>query len=112
MRFHRVVNLEDLADRKGFAAEIEGRPVVLFREGEAVHALDNLCPHAGARLHQGRVKDGLFVCPMHGARFELETGRCRSPQISEQAIVAHAVRVVDGCVEVCLSDRPMAEPAL
>ena len=47
----------------------------------------------------------------NGARFELATGRCRTPQIGPVGeLVTHEVRVVDGQVEVALSQRPVTEP--
>ena len=90
--------------------EIEGRPVVLFLSGGKVYALDDLCTHAGSRLHGGRVLGEVVACPLHGARFELATGRCRAPQIGLRSVVTHQVRVVNGQVEVALTAAPMAEP--
>ena len=43
--------------------------------GEAV-AVPDRCPHAGVELSGGFVEDGQLVCPMHGWRFDLATGRC------------------------------------
>ena len=36
--------------------EVDGRPLVLVRQGERVHALDDACPHAGAPLSEGFVE--------------------------------------------------------
>jgi 3-phenylpropionate/trans-cinnamate dioxygenase ferredoxin subunit len=94
----------------GLAAEVGGRPIALFLwEGE-VFALDNLCPHSGARLALGRVAKGVLSCPLHGARFELASGQCRTPQMGLGCVVTHEVRVSDGYVEVALAAAPMTEP--
>ena len=70
----------------GFAeaeAEIEGSPesVILHRDGATVRAWLNVCPHAGRRLDWApgqflKSKDGLLVCAVHGASFELQRGEC------------------------------------
>lgn len=48
--------------------------------GGRFFALDSRCPHRGAALAEGEVKDGLLVCPLHHFKFNLETGRCLMPK--------------------------------
>ena len=40
------------------------------RDGGAVQAAVDECPHRSARLSQGWVEDGCLVCPYHGWRFD------------------------------------------
>jgi nitrite reductase/ring-hydroxylating ferredoxin subunit len=58
-------------------------PVIVFRHhgkvgdgGEAgeVGALDARCPHRGAPMDEGAVRDGCIVCPWHGSVFRLADG--------------------------------------
>jgi 3-phenylpropionate/trans-cinnamate dioxygenase ferredoxin subunit len=109
MTFTPVIALFALPESRGVAVELHGRAIALWRTGDEVFALDNLCPHFGSRLEDGRVKDGVLACPLHGARFELATGRCRTPALGRD-VVAHAVRVADGQVEVALSPEPVVQP--
>ena len=54
-------------------------PVVLFRDGDAVSALLDRCPHRFAPLSTGVVRDGALVCGYHGLAFD-GAGRCvRNP---------------------------------
>ena len=47
-----------------------GNDIVLFRGSEGrVHAIAAHCPHMGADLADGRVRDGCLECPFHGWRF-------------------------------------------
>ena len=57
---------QDVVDRP-FGRQICGQRMVFFR-GDAgrVAALDDICPHRGAPLSLGRVKDGRLVCGYHG----------------------------------------------
>ena len=59
----------------------DAESLLLYREGAAVRAWLNICPHAGRRLDWApgqflKSKDGLLVCAAHGASFELVGGEC------------------------------------
>jgi nitrite reductase/ring-hydroxylating ferredoxin subunit len=45
-----------------------------LRHHGAVVALDARCPHRGAPLEEGAVRDGCVVCPWHGSVFRLDDG--------------------------------------
>jgi nitrite reductase/ring-hydroxylating ferredoxin subunit len=72
----------------------EDRFVVREHAGRLVaHAA--ACPHWGASLAEARIEDGAVVCPWHGYRFDLASGRgpasqrCRMPARAD-------VRIDDG----------------
>lgn len=111
MTFRRVASTAELADGRGVAVDVDGRPIAVFQHAGKVYAVDNLCPHAGAQLARGQVSDGYVICPLHGARFDLATGDCRTPRLAGvPAVVTHEVKIVDGHVEVDLSAEPMKQP--
>jgi nitrite reductase/ring-hydroxylating ferredoxin subunit len=59
--------------------------LVLVRTGDTIHALHEVCAHAGGPLSEGRVVDGCIECPWHGSRFRLEDGRAaRGPTVYDQ----------------------------
>ncbi|WP_343225713.1 Rieske 2Fe-2S domain-containing protein [Lysobacter sp. BMK333-48F3] len=102
-----LIALERLADG-GFAeveATLDGdaESLVLYRDGDAVRAWLNICPHAGRRLDWApgqflKSKDGLLVCAAHGASFELQAGLCTAGPCRGEALRAVAVTVRDGAV--------------
>src|SRR4051812_26687658 len=47
-----------------------------FDDGRLL-AADVACPHKGARLSNGTIRDGQLTCPYHGWRFD-GTGACQS----------------------------------
>ena len=49
--------------------------VVLVRHGGRVHAMGSRCSHMGGPLDEGWVQGGGLVCPWHGSRYCLRTGR-------------------------------------
>ncbi len=96
-----VKALEETALPDGTVAgvEVEGRKVLLHRDGEQVHALDDLCSHAGALLSRGPVVACAVECPLHGSRFDLRDGRIlRGPAHQPQPVLPTRVR--HGWIEV------------
>ena len=52
------------------AVQLMGEDLVLWRDaGGALQAWADRCPHRGARLSLGCVRDGQLECPYHGWRF-------------------------------------------
>ncbi|TQM84256.1 3-phenylpropionate/trans-cinnamate dioxygenase ferredoxin subunit [Saccharothrix saharensis] len=97
----RVCSLTDLDDRKPAAFEVgdECTPVVLVRDGDAVHALRDLCSHAEVALSEGEVTRKGVECWLHGSCFDLRTGRPSSPPATEPVDV-FAVELRGGDVYV------------
>ena len=55
-----------------------GRAVALARVQGEVFAIDDVCTHAGASLHEGelgRAGDHMVTCPWHDASFDLRSGK-------------------------------------
>ncbi|QDU72083.1 Rieske (2Fe-2S) protein [Mucisphaera calidilacus] len=48
--------------------------VVVFRIDGQLHAIENLCPHAGLPLEDGEREGMVLTCPYHGFAFNLRTG--------------------------------------
>lgn len=106
----RICAEADLGEGQLIAVEIEGRKIIVCHGETGFYALDDLCTHNGVALNGGKVRKGTISCPMHGARFDLETGECLAKALGCQPVVTHTVRVENGQVEVQLSDKPVQQP--
>ncbi len=92
-------------DDGGFAETemaVDGLPesVIVHRDGEAVRGWLNVCPHAGRRLDWApgkflKSRDGLLVCAVHGASFELHHGECVGGPCRGEFLRAVALRIED-----------------
>jgi NAD(P)H-dependent nitrite reductase small subunit len=72
--------------------------VGLFHHAEGVFAIDNVCPHRGAPLHDGFVTDGFVTCPWHQWQFQLADGVCRN--IPKVRVASYPVEIRDGAIWV------------
>lgn len=70
-----VANGSDLLDGEPRKVEAFGRDILLVRHQGKIYALDNVCPHRGAPMHRGEVRNGCIECPLHGWVFSLMTGQ-------------------------------------
>ncbi|MEM1349852.1 MAG: Rieske 2Fe-2S domain-containing protein [Myxococcota bacterium] len=55
---------------------VENRGVLVCRQGDELHAVDELCPHKYKSMAYGLVHGGKIVCPHHQYGFDLRSGRC------------------------------------
>ena len=84
----------------------DAESLILHRDADSqVRAWLNVCPHAGRRLDWApgeflRSKDGLLVCAVHGASFELASGECVAGPCLGECLREIAVHCVDGDVRL------------
>lgn len=94
-----TVREDELVEGRAVCARAGDIDVLIVRDPEGLHALDNRCTHRGGPLHEGELSDGCVTCPWHGSRFRLADGSIeRGPATSPQPL--YETRVVDGRVEV------------
>ena len=72
--FVRAASLEELREAGRLVVHVDGNTICLFADADAVHAVDNRCPHMGFPLHRGTIADGILTCHWHHARFDLCSG--------------------------------------
>lgn len=93
--------LDDAALAEGtvHAVDVEGRKVLLARQGGRVSAMEDACSHAGGPLSEGTVQDGVITCPWHASRFCLRDGSVLGgPATFPQLLLE--TRVAGGRIEV------------
>ncbi|MGG5822543.1 Rieske 2Fe-2S domain-containing protein [Falsiroseomonas sp. HW251] len=60
-----------------------GEAVAIFRHGNRLSAVTNLCAHQNGPLGEGRIVDGCITCPWHGFQYRPEDG-CAPPPYTEK----------------------------
>jgi nitrite reductase/ring-hydroxylating ferredoxin subunit len=102
-QFTLLLSLSEVPRGSMRACTVGERELVICHTRAGLFALDNICTHAEARLCEGRLRATRLVCPLHGAAFDLRDGRVLAPP-AVQPLATHLLRVVDGVIEVALSE--------
>jgi nitrite reductase/ring-hydroxylating ferredoxin subunit/DMSO/TMAO reductase YedYZ heme-binding membrane subunit len=104
--FVDVCALSEIPDTRARIVTLAGERVAIFRDGERVSAMSNVCQHQNGPLGEGKVVDGCVTCPWHGYQYRLEDGA--SPPPFTEAVPTFETRVVEGRVFVNPKPRPSA----
>ena len=95
-----AAGLEDARPVKAMLGEV---PVVVIRDGSAVHVLAGRCSHLSGPLAEGELDAGGLSCPWHGSVFRITDGAVvRGPATAPQPVFRTRVRA--GVIQVCLPD--------
>jgi NAD(P)H-dependent nitrite reductase small subunit len=74
--FVKVCKLSELKEGTGSRFIVDDVDVAIFKLGDEIFAINNLCVHQHASiLHDGFVEEEFVTCPAHGWQFSLRTGR-------------------------------------
>ena len=65
---------EDLPIGKSAIISAGEDEIALFNYKGKYYAMANKCPHRGSPLGEGRIEEGIVICPGHEWRFKLESG--------------------------------------
>lgn len=87
------------------AARLGGWHVLVLRVDDgSFRAVNDRCTHQAALLSAGRVRRGAVMCPLHGARFDVLTGKCLGAAYAD--LRTFPVRVEAGRIAVEVPDAP------
>ncbi|MDQ3953576.1 MAG: non-heme iron oxygenase ferredoxin subunit [Actinomycetota bacterium] len=97
MAFHPIARLDDLGDGEMKQFSVGGELVGVYRVGDDVYALSDICSHQEAYLTEGEFEpEELEVeCPLHGSRFNVATGEVRILPATKP-VASYSVKVEGG----------------
>lgn len=90
---------EDIAVGEMRRFEVAARSLALYHLEEGFYATAAICTHEYAQLTLGELEGRRVTCPLHGARFDVVTGRVLSPP-AFKPLKTFPTRVRAGRVEV------------
>jgi 3-phenylpropionate/trans-cinnamate dioxygenase ferredoxin component len=99
--FLDVASLNDLPPGERLYLEVDGQAIVLFNIAGHIYAISDVCTHDYGPLGDGELDQYEIICPRHGARFDVRTGKVTALPAVED-IAAYPVRIVNDQIEIGL----------
>lgn len=98
-----VLALSELPPGARRRVQVGGRALALWNTGQGIFATDDTCTHERASLTEGDFEPeaGVAVCPRHGARFDVRTGKALTLP-AYRPLRTYPVEVRDGQIAVRL----------
>lgn len=100
-----VCAADELKEGETHAVEVDGQAVCVVRVPEGVFAFDDVCPHRGAALSEGKLTGTTLMCAAHTWEFDVTSGallRLRAPACLS---MRDARETDDGRIEVSTEVR-------
>ncbi len=94
-----VGTADELKDGERLFIEIDGIPIVILNIGGQYYAIRDVCSHDEGPVGEGTLEGFEIICPRHGARFDVRTGKVLAlPAFVD--IPAYPVRVNGDQIEI------------
>lgn len=101
--WHSLVSESEFPAEGKLATKLAGWYVLVGKTDAGFLAVNDRCTHQAALLSGGRIRRGAVMCPLHGARFELATGKCIGGAYKD--LRSFPLRIENGMIEVALPDE-------
>jgi len=102
--FHAVAKTGDVDDGEVIAVSVGRTDIGIYKLEGQYFALSDICTHAYAAMSDGYVENGQIECPLHGACFDIKTGKALTAPASEN-LDCYPVRIEGDQILVGLPKR-------
>lgn len=98
-----VAKRDEVAPNSPFSSD-QDNGIGLYEVQGQLYALEDICPHGPSLLSRGFIRDGMVKCPLHGAIFDIRTGKCLQGP-AERDLQTYPVQVRDNEIFVHIEKR-------
>ncbi|MEY4720765.1 MAG: hypothetical protein RIQ46_490 [Pseudomonadota bacterium] len=102
--FLRAMELAAFPASGKASVTLNGWRVLIAKVAGEYLALNDRCTHAASPLSTGRLRHGAIMCPLHGARFDLASGKCIGG--AYRPVRGFPVRVAGQWLEIAIPAEP------
>ncbi len=97
--FLQVAGVEEVPPGERIFIEVGEQAIVILNIAGQLFAIGDVCTHDDGPLGDGELDGFQIVCPRHGARFDVRSGKALAlPAVVDTP--SYPIRVVDGMVEI------------
>ena len=104
MQWIKITKVDNIPPREGRAVQVGQREIAIFHMPDGIKAIDKRCLHNQGPLCDGITSGGSVVCPLHGWKVCLDSGRVTRPDLPIR-VRTYPVKVEDGVIQIQLSEE-------
>ena len=82
IEFHDVAGVGEIGEDEAHQVIVGSKEICVVNLGGEFFAIDDVCTHAYASLADGYIEGDQVECPLHGACFDIRTGKVKSAPAS------------------------------
>ena len=97
--YQHLARVDDIPAGQSRRIEVQGKEILLCHVKGEFFAVDNICTHAYAQLHQGRLRGYRLICPLHGASFDVRDGSVKGKP-AFVPLKSYPLKIEDGAILV------------
>ena len=97
----KAADRSSLAEGEVLGVIVSGKEIALYDLDGEIHATDDVCTHAYAKLSDGWLDKGEIECPLHAGRFDVKTGKALCPPVTED-VKTYPVRIAGDEIQIKL----------
>jgi anthranilate 1,2-dioxygenase ferredoxin component len=101
--WHSLIAEADFPEEGKLATKVGAWYVLVGKTDDGLFAVNDRCTHQAALLSGGRIRRGAVMCPLHGARFEMASGKCLGGTYRD--LRTFPLRIEGGMIEVDVPDE-------
>lgn len=102
--FFPVASVDELVPGERIFIDVNNEPVVIFQVGDQYYAIGDRCTHDNGPLGDGDLDGFAIICPRHGARFDIRSGKAiLLPAVKDTPW--YPTRVREGQIEIGISQK-------
>jgi len=99
VEYIQVGSVEELKEGGRLFIEIDEKSIVVLNIAGRFYAIEDVCSHDDGPVGEGNVEGFVIICPRHGARFDIRTGKALAlPAFVD--IPVYPVRIVQDQIEI------------
>ena len=99
-----VCAVAEIPESRAKIGVVGGERIAVFRHGDKLSCVSNICRHQNGPLGEGRIVDGCITCPWHGYQYRPESGS--SPPPFNDVVPTYDLKVEAGRVLVNAQAHP------
>ena len=102
--WHRVCAADEIDDEDVIRFDFGARTFAVYNTPDGFFASDGFCTHEKTHLANGLVIGTVIECPMHQGRFDIPSGKAKSPPVCED-LKCYPVKLEGGGIYIDIPEE-------